>query len=750
MNLKGFLFSALMPMALASCNDLLEEVISSDSLRISVADAGSTDKTKAVYSEFTTTFEDGDKIGVYVVKDGQVVKANACFTFDGTAWTTTERVEYNDAYAYYAYYPYVSNPYTPDFTKQNANAIFDSFTKDANNKFHYDDQSTKENFQASDLMIAEGLKKGSNTVSFAMMHRKGLAVFNGDLAMDVTFSGINKPYTHDSKKYFHMKPETETSFTDDDTGTYSMSAPSGKYETHKINSIPVLEIDATGTFPCTGGTGSLKIISYKQNAAGTIKVKVPWNATFSNDGGSTWTNSAGFLALSTYSGAGSFTWENYNITAFAQRPYKASSSYLLANATEVSDYDLSCHTVAGDACAMTTANCYLVHAAGTYKLPLVYGNAIKNGVTNSEAYNPTGTSSTKFLKPFLNHSNTEITDPWLKNNGATPDGAKLIWQDVKGMISSVGISGDYLTFTVDKNNITEGNAVIAATKFDGVLWSWHIWVTPEKLQTLTSMEGSSYTYKVTAVNLGWVNWIDKYDARSMLVKISQVGGIEKTFVVSQKPWETEPNYKRGYNTLYQWGRKDPLPCEENLTERAVYNINNAKIKLTSKLTDFKMGTGIRYPFIHFYISYENPVSYKERNLWDAQNNRDYSNTQTIKTIYDPCPAGFCIPTAGLAYYIVSNRGAGETWCSAGLWDATYKGRLWTDDTPNVFFPKAGSIMNQDVSRGNVINGVGWGGYWTANGKLASSCYDISLEDFGWRDTNNDSPYAQSIRPVLEE
>jgi len=37
---------------------------------------------------------------------------------------------------------------------------------------------------------------------------------------------------------------------------------------------------------------------------------------------------------------------------------------------------------------MTTANCYLVHEAGAYKIPLVYGNAIKNGQDNRVAYYP--------------------------------------------------------------------------------------------------------------------------------------------------------------------------------------------------------------------------------------------------------------------------------------------------------------------------------------------------------------------------
>lgn len=47
-------------------------------------------------------------------------------------------------------------------------------------------------------------------------------------------------------------------------------------------------------------------------------------------------------------------------------------------------FDLS--TPEGTGVPQNTANCYIVNAGGWYKLPLVYGNAITNGVTNDKAY----------------------------------------------------------------------------------------------------------------------------------------------------------------------------------------------------------------------------------------------------------------------------------------------------------------------------------------------------------------------------
>ena len=60
---------------------------------------------------------------------------------------------------------------------------------------------------------------------------------------------------------------------------------------------------------------------------------------------------------------------------------------------------------------MNTANCYVVTHPGYYKLPLVYGNAIKNGAPNAIAYGE-GTGSTT----FVNHLDLQIKDPYIYNN----------------------------------------------------------------------------------------------------------------------------------------------------------------------------------------------------------------------------------------------------------------------------------------------------------------------------------------------
>jgi hypothetical protein len=82
-------------------------------------------------------------------------------------------------------------------------------------------------------------------------------------------------------------------------------------------------------------------------------------------------------------------------------------------------------------------------------------------VTNAAAY--TGvTGNSNATATFPRHDGNAITSPLIKDNGITVATAELLWQDAEGLITNVGIDGDYLTLTVGKDADTqEGNAVIA-------------------------------------------------------------------------------------------------------------------------------------------------------------------------------------------------------------------------------------------------------------------------------------------------
>ncbi len=397
--------------------------------------------------------------------------------------------------------------------------------------------------------------------------------------------------------------------------------------------------------------------------------------------------------------------------------------------------DLSMVDCAGNArTSMSTANCYMVHTAGDYKLPLVYGNAIKDGAANTAAY--TGITNTNTTATFPNHAGKAITDPWIKNNKDESDNdivvstAELLWQDAQGLITAVGIIGDYLTLTVGKNaSEQEGNAVIAAKDAGGnIVWSWHIWVTKETfadatLTTVTTGTGTLGTdyqvYKVTPVNLGWV----------------ATGG----------------DGKQGYNTYYQWGRKDAfIPATWNAnTNRTVYDISNTAVtRLTYEAsTTAAIADNIKNPTTFYYNSSTNgPCDTKYYNMWDAQQTATGNiTTATKKTVYDPCPAGFCVPTGNL-YYFMSNNGSSRTMTT---WDGTNKGATWsTSITGNaLFFPASGCRTNDSGTLGDVGSG---GYYWPASPYGSNQCCLLNFASGSWDWHYYSRACGFPVRAVAEE
>ena len=276
-------------------------------------------------------------------------------------------------------------------------------------------------------------------------------------------------------------------------------------------------------------------------------------------------------------------------------------------------------------------------------------------------------------------------------------------------------------------------------------------MTPETLSTQTSIAGNSYTYKVTPVNLGWVNsgtisWTG-YEARSCTVKITQLGGQEKTFVISQSPSKTVTASKQGVNTYYQWGRKDPeIPAKAyTSSNHAAYDISGGSVSPTY-LESSVIGTTIQNPLIHYYNSSNyGPYSTSQYNLWDANNTATGQiKTKTVKTIYDPCPPGFCIPTSDLWYKMSGNNGTG--WY-IGKWDSTNKGRLWNSNTPNVFFPASGIRTYSD---GSLNNDGTYGYYWSASPNSSNAGHALYLKKDNWNWFKNYRSYGFPVRAVLEE
>lgn len=321
----------------------------------------------------------------------------------------------------------------------------------------------------------------------------------------------------------------------------------------------------------------------------------------------------------------------------------------------------------GDLSLRNTANCYVVNAPGWYCFPLVYGNAVKDGKTNEAAYISPLTGR-YFLTNFINHLGNDITDPYINNNAdCTVSQAELAWQDAKDLVSDITYEGSgpqaYIKFYVDPSSICQGNALIAAKNAnDTIVWSWHIWVTDEDLtKTLAITNHTPKTYQLMPVYVGFCEG-DRttYPQRSCLVRIKTKGG-DQTFELIQDMDTFVPSNA----PYYQGGRKDPFtPSNGYVKEyKTLYDASGKAYTSAPEMDDFSgntvSGTTIRAKK-DIAISIQRPTTMQKRtrrgfssyaNLWDATQDIQYDkytpivDQTVVKTIYDPCPPGFCLPPA---------------------------------------------------------------------------------------------------------
>ena len=524
------------------------------------------------------------------------------------------------------------------------------------------------------------------------------------------------------------------------------------------------------------------ITSYRQAPDGTQQA-VAWKVIgYSVDNGVTWTNNkpTWMTALSKESGNGSTSAEQgtATLTKDVTDLLKLRNDGLKnapALGTAAAPYDLSTHDLNGATTARNTANSYLISAPGHYRIPLVYGNAIKSGATNSNAYETTATG-TYVLQHFKDHNDQNITNPWIEKTNSSAyaniDGAKIVWSDEKDLVTSPSIahdaSGDgYLDFEVKQSDIKSGNAVVAVTKGSTVVWSWHLWFAPKSALTpipVTNYQGKTYNF--TTETLGWKpkGEVTTYNApRTVKVKVEQTiaNGGAKLFTViniTQNPG----GKKEGISTLYQFGRKDALPGTNTFYPTNSYSFDNTPggrslgyaIQHPENMF-INAGTGTYY--YDYYYDWCNATYY---NLWSADNTTyGWNDNAVVKTVYDPCPVGFKMPASnaftgftsnGQEQYTAANINADGTADSPGTkFSTNYGHNFWTNNSKNatIFFPASGF---RTYSGGSLSDVGDYGGYWSA--VPYNTGYGYSL-DFSWGSVSpqhyNNRSYGYAARPVSE-
>ena len=291
-----------------------------------------------------------------------------------------------------------------------------------------------------------------------------------------------------------------------------------------------------------------------------------------------------------------------------------------------------------------------------------------------------------------------------------PDIASVLWETWNdnsevtpgSVLESASYAEDYIIIHTP-DVLHPGNAVVAVRNADGeILWSWHIWI-PE-----TSVGTSSFS---------GIMGEDLMD-RNLGALVATVDG-----EASVDP--------RSYGLMYQWGRKDPFTAagEFNGSSPATWagepdEVADGQITLEES---------IAFPRRLGHVNNGDWLLEADDLLW----------TETEKTLYDPCPPGYRVPTP---------VGSAPFWSSdlttqAG-WYANVASGWFRIGAPEAsVFPIAG--YRDDYSVGGLAKVGVRTLYWVSRGAGATgSCANLR-SDSGYKFGSAPKARLGSVRCVVE-
>lgn len=467
------------------------------------------------------------------------------------------------------------------------------------------------------------------------------------------------------------------------------------YTFYRKGAVPQYHLTATGSTELTYNTASNELIntasvpihitSYKQPVGSTKHEIQPWEVTsyeLTNDEGHTWekvnAKTADFVTLDKTEGNGTLQTDGETINAtikwdvvdcmaafnnmLKNAPEKGSSNNPYNLATKQQGYDFK------NSSAANTANSYIISSPGYYAIPLVYGNAIKNGTPNTEAYSQTRNC-------YKDYKGNKITQPYI----SSATSANLVWQDFPLLTDNFSISNNCLVFHVTKEQINNGNAVVAVKDNEGkIMWSWHLWfTTEEKSLSTTNIQGGSQSINIAnhALGLAYLRWWESRKpngeerTKKRMIKIhikQKESNKEEVVTITQNP----VHVKKITANSYQFGRKDPMPGINNCNGFSIENVGGAGKEQSILIQN----PGIFYAGNKLYSSLADNDIYS---LWASNTSQtDFNVMNTVKSIYDPSPVGFKVmPVPSIS--IFTNNSTYQL----GAWDA---GRWLTQNGKNIY------------------------------------------------------------------
>lgn len=253
------------------------------------------------------------------------------------------------------------------------------------------------------------------------------------------------------------------------------------------------------------------------------------------------------------------------------------------------------------------------------------------------------------------------------------------------------------------NPAKPGNALVAVKDAnEKILWSWHIWI-PETEITTDSYEFGSF--KMMSRNLG-------------------------ALVDTQPGAPADP---RSFGLLYQWGRKDPFLGAQAIDSTEPVGFAGVAMTVAEGIID--PDASIDKPTV--LINVDGAWCTGNDNMMWGDVERDAA---AVKSIYDPCPAGYRIP-GRKRFSIFQNNGSTITG-----WNYDADNGVVLMGKPVAAFPICGYMKND----GTLVNGSSI--VWDARNDMENGqvSYCMFIDGNESVKTGKTRAYGGSVRCEAEE
>lgn len=537
----------------------------------------------------------------------------------------------------------------------------------------------------------------------------------------------------------------------------------GNTYTYRLTANPdldrfVLTVDSPLTFNYTGGSLNYNVTSRHERMTNGVLTteEVPWIAEFIDKDGNVistpdWVTDMSLAGDGSAECVATTRMVEPDFVQMSEQTRRLRSRSAVGSAG--APYNLA--NSSGASSVENTANTYVINAPGTYSLPLVYGNAIKNGADNTAAYVPA-----RSRQPFVNHLGNRIKHPYIyDNDGCSVGDAVLVWEGRLNLVRNVRLSDDgkNLVFDIPAASIRQGNAVVAVRSRDGeIMWSWQLWVTDYVPGTdLHSISYNGKSYSLMPCNLGNIVGGDETDFPSSeaLVRFTQkpVDGSEGQSVVVRVEQSGKHVITPDCHSFYQWGRKDPMISG---IKEWYYADHTEITAIDTKVIDDNSGSiGEEYErdlikspqTFRILVMSGNPTFTYTTN-WNLG-----TAAKSVKTVYDPCPVGFMVPGNELmALRDVDDSAFGFTPYSGYASPAAFTFHD-TSDGSTMTFPALGYRSGKSGQETVTANGAQMTELWTSHANKHEAVALVLTNDSPISHKMPDEARLEAfgIRPVAE-